>query len=96
MTQLGEWVASYGSSDDLAHLSANGVKRRLMQRVASERVQFGRVDLRSEPANGHRVVGVESALLEVAAVAGESVRGVRAADRCRTCNDRDDQKCEAQ
>jgi len=85
---------------DRAHLSSDAVEHHLMQRVAGERVKLGRVDLRSQPVDGRRIVGVESVRLEMAAVLLESFRDAEAAgrkrrrNRSRACNDREKNKAQ--
>jgi hypothetical protein len=85
-----------------AHLSSDRVECEFVKGLAAKsRMEFRRVDLRSQPVDGRRVVGVESVRLEVAAVADEFTRAGRAAgrkqrrDRSRACND-SDEKCYAQ
>jgi len=79
-----------------AHLLSDRVECEFVKGFAAKRrMEFRCVDLRSQPANGRRVVGVESVRLEVAAVAGEFIRAGRAAGRrSRACNDREKYKAQ--
>ena len=84
-----------------AHLASDRVECEFVNGLAAKsRIDFRRVDLRSQPADEHRVVGVESVRLEIAAVVGDFVRDAEAAggrqwrDQSRASHDREKYKAQ--
>jgi len=83
------------------HLASDRVECEFVNGLtAKSRIDFRRVDLRSQPADGRRVVGIESVHLEIAAGLGDFVHDTEAAggrqrrDQSRASHDREKYKAQ--